>query len=384
MKQSSWIRRMFEAGEELKNRLGPENVFDLSLGNPVDEPPPEFSRELLRQVQTPRPGMHRYMANAGYPAARNAVAAGLSKELGLDFSGGDIVMTSGAAAGLNIVLKALLNPGDEVLVISPYFPEYLNYIDNNGGVARIVETGQGFLPDPEVVKGSVSAKTRAVILNTPNNPTGVVYDYALLESLAGMLEQAGREVGHTIYIISDEPYRRLVYDGLQFSSPLNHYRTSILTSSFSKDLSLPGERIGYVAVNPGISEKNELVAGFIYANRILGFVNAPALMQNVLVKLQDVTVSVAGYQHRRDYLYHGLKNAGYDVVKPQGAFYMFPSVPDGDDIAFVHRLMEYGVLAVPGSGFGRAGCIRLSFCVDERTLQGALKRLSEAFQRGVC
>ena len=379
MKQSSWIRRMFEAGEELRVRLGDENVFDLSLGNPEDEPPAEFRQELIRCVQNPRPGMHRYMANAGYMATRDAVASSISKELGVNFKGGDIVMTSGAAAGLNIVLKTLLDPGDEVIVISPYFPEYLSYIDNHGGVARIVETGDDFKPVPETIQKAVSVKTKAVILNTPNNPTGVVYDQAVLKSLAEVLEESKSRFGRSVYIISDEPYRRLLYDDVQFSSPLKNYRQSILATSYSKDLSLPGERIGYIAVNPDIEEKEELVAGFIYANRVLGFVNAPALMQNAVTNLQNVTVSVAEYQRRRDYLYHGLLDAGYSVTRPEGAFYVFPKVP-GEDTAFVRKLMEYGVLGVPGSGFGKSGHMRLSFCVNDRTLEGAVRGLKKAFK----
>jgi aspartate aminotransferase len=373
---------MFEAGEELKARLGPENVFDLSLGNPIDEPPVEFLRELMRQTHNPRPGMHRYMANAGYPATRAAVATAISKELGLSFKGSDIVMTCGAAAGLNVVLKTMLNAGDEVIVVSPYFPEYLSYIDNHGGIVRIVEAGDDFLPIPEKIEQAISGKTRAIILNTPNNPTGVVYNEELLGGLASVLERQSHRLGHSIYLISDEPYRRLIYDGIQFSSPLNHYRQAIIATSFSKDLSLPGERIGYIAVNPEIDDKDELVAGFIYANRVLGFVNAPALMQNVVTNLMNATVSVAEYQHRRDYLYKGLIKAGYNVIKPQGAFYLFPGVPGGEDINFVQRLMEYGVLAVPGSGFGREGYMRLSFCVNQVTLEGAVKGLTKAIQEG--
>ncbi len=381
MQNSSWIRRMFEAGEELRSRLGPENVFDLSLGNPIDEPPEEFIRELRRQVQNPRPGMHRYMSNAGYLATREAVALSVSQELCLKFYGNDIVMTSGAAAGLNIVFKTLLEPGDEVIVISPYFAEYLSYIDNNGGVARIVETGEDFLPVPDAIRNATNSNTRAIIINSPNNPTGVVYDKNFLQALSEVLEQSSRVLGRTLYLISDEPYRRLVYDNLQFYSPINFYAQSILVSSFSKDLSLPGERIGYVAVNPAIEDKTELVAGFTYANRILGFVNAPALMQNVITNLQNVTVDVDKYQARRDYLYKGLLEAGYDVIKPQGAFYAFPAVPGGDDVTFVRSLMEQGVLGVPGSGFGKKGYMRLSFCVDDYTLEGAVKGLKKAVRR---
>lgn len=380
MRQSSWIRRMFEAGEELRKRLGAENVFDLSLGNPEDEPPPEFRQELVCQAQNPRAGMHRYMANAGYEATRDAVATAISSELGLKFQGSDVIMTCGAAAGLNVILKALLNAGDEVIVPSPYFPEYLAYIDNHGGIARLVGSGDNFLPDPDKIKQAITKRTRALILNTPNNPTGVVYDSVLLKKLADVLEGSSQFFGRTIYIISDEPYRRLIYDGQKFSSPLNYYRQSIMAASFSKDLSLPGERIGYIAVSPDIEEKSELMAGFVYTNRILGFVNAPALMQNVVTNLQNVTVSVAEYQRRRDYLYQGLIEAGYEAVKPQGAFYLFPKTPVEDDAAFVQHLMEYGVLGVPGIGFGRRGYMRLSFCVNQATLEGAVKGLGKAIR----
>lgn len=380
MRQSSWIRRMFEAGQKLQERLGPEKVYDLSLGNPVAEPPAEFHQRLVHLAASPAAGMHRYMPNAGYGYTRQAVADALKTELKLDFTAGDVIMTCGAAGALNVILKAVLDPGDEVIVISPYFPEYLSYISNHGGTVIEAATGEDFVPDMKNIQAAVSTRTRALIMNSPNNPTGAVYDDDFLSRLGGLLENAGRRHGRPIYLISDEPYRRIIYDGMQYPSPLHHYKYTLVTCSFSKDLSIPGERIGYLAVNPQIEGKEDLVDAFIYCNRILGYVNAPALAQNLVSELQSVAVSVMEYQQARDYLYDSLISSGYEVVKPSGAFYMFPRTPWEDDIGFVEYLMEFGVLAVPGSGFGRPGHMRLSYCVDSHTLEGACAGLAKAME----
>jgi len=378
MKQSSWIRQMFEAGEKLKARLGPGNVYDLSLGNPVTEPPEPVAEALLKLVEKPLPGMHRYMPNAGYPHVRTAVAGALSRELGMAFNGDDIIMTCGAAGAINVALKAIVEPGEEVVVLCPYFPEYVSYIENHGGVAVKVPSGAQFVPEPDRLENLIGPRTRAVIVNSPNNPTGIMYDDSFLAALGSVLTRKSREYGRPVYLISDEPYRKILYDGLDFASPLKHYGDSIVASSFSKDLALPGERIGYLAVNPVMEGKAQLVNGFIYCNRILGFVNAPALMQHLVGSLQAVSVSTAGYQRKRDILYQGLVGLGFDVVKPAGAFYMFPGIADGDDVGFVGKLMNLGVLAVPGSGFGAPGYIRLSYCVEDETLEGALRGLKKA------
>ena len=381
MTGASWVRKMFEEGISLKKRLGEENIFDLSLGNPMMEPPPEFNEELCRIVNNAAPGMHRYMENAGYLETRTAVATQLSRETGIKFEAGDIVMTCGAAGGMNVVLKAILNPGDEVIVFAPYFMEFANYIDNHGGVTRVVPTDDYFLPDLDALEAAISPRTKGVIINSPNNPTGVVYSDKTVHELGRLLDEKQKQHGTDIFLMSDEAYRKIMYDGLEYVPVFRHYRNSIAVTSHSKDLSLPGERIGYVAVNPECSHRQELVNGVIFCNRILGFVNAPALMQRVLQNVQGVTVSVAEYQRKRDFLYRNLVEMGYSVVKPGGAFYMFPKSPLEDDVAFVNELLQLNVLVVPGRGFGTPGYFRVAYCVDDRTVQGSLTGLNKAAQK---
>jgi len=381
MTEGSWVRRMFEQGISLKKRLGEENVFDLSLGNPVMEPPPEFEKELSRLVNSPAPGMHRYMENAGYLETRTAVAGQLSRETGIEFKAGDIVMTCGAAGGMNVVLKTILNPGDEIIVFAPYFMEFRNYIDNHGGVTRIVPTDQYFLPKLDVLDAVITPKTKGVIINSPNNPTGVVYSGEVVREIGELLRAKEAKQGTQIFLISDEAYRKIMYDDLEYEFVFHHYRNSIAINSHSKDLALPGERIGYVAIHPECSHREELVDGFVFCNRILGFVNAPALMQNVLRNLQGVTVSIAEYQKKRDFLYRNLVEMGYSVVRPGGAFYLFPESPLEDDVAFVNELLQLNVLVVPGRGFGAPGYFRVSYCVDDRTIEGSLAGLKEAAQK---
>ncbi|MFC1929681.1 pyridoxal phosphate-dependent aminotransferase [Chloroflexota bacterium] len=381
MAEGSWIRKMFEEGAALRQRYGAENVFDLSLGNPVMEPPPEFDRELRKLAEHPLPGMHRYMPNAGYPETREAVAQQLGQEFGIKFTMNEIVMTCGAAGALNVVLKTLLNPGDEVILFAPYFVEYANYVDNHGGVVKVLPTDEQFLPGLDVLEDSINAKTRALIINSPNNPTGVVYSEKLLHQLGELLRKKEAQYRTEIFLISDEPYRKITYDGLKYPSPLHHHPRSIIVTSHSKDLALPGERIGYIAVHSDCNQRKELVDGFIYCNRTLGFVNAPALMQHIVRHLQSVTVSVAEYQQKRDFLYENLTKFGYSLVKPQGAFYMFPKAPIEDDVAFVRELQEFRVLTVPGRGFGTPGYFRISYCVDDRTLEGSLAGLQKAAQK---
>lgn len=381
MTEGSWIRRMFEEGAILKQRYGEENVFDLSLGNPVMEPPPEFKEELKRRVEHPLPGMHRYMENAGYPETRAAIAKQLSLETGIGFTEENVVMTCGAAAALNVVLKTLLNPGDEVIIFAPYFVEYGHYIDNHNGVAKVLPTDEHFIPRLDTLAAAVSAKTKAVIINSPNNPTGVVYGEDFICQLGRLLDKKEAEYGMQIYLISDEVYRKIIYDGLKYPFVFPHYTQSMVVTSHSKDLALPGERIGYIAVHPDCHQREELMNGLIFSNRILGYVNAPALMQHIVRQLQAVTVSVAEYQRKRDLLYEHLVRMGYKLVKPQGAFYMFPRSPQEDDIAFVAELQKLMVLAVPGSGFGTPGYFRLSYCVTDQVIEGSLAGLEKAARK---
>ena len=381
MVEGSWIRKMFEEGAILKQRYGEDNVFDLSLGNPVMEPPPEFRHELKKLVENPRPGMHRYMENVGYPETRAAVAAQLSLETGIKFTMNHIIMTCGAAGALNVVLKTILNPGDEIIVFAPYFLEYGNYVDNHGGVIKVLPADEQFIPRLDALEAGITARTRGVIINSPNNPTGVVYSEGMVHQLGDLLRKKESQFGTRIFLISDEAYRKILYDGLEYPPVFQHHRQSIVVTSHSKDLALPGERIGYIAVHPECSSLEELVGGFIFCNRVLGYVNAPAIMQNVVRNLQNVTVSVADYQKKRDFLYSRLSEMGYWLIKPQGAFYLFPRSPLKDEVAFVEELRRWNVLTVPGRGFGSPGYFRVSYCVDDSTLEGSLAGFKKAAQK---
>jgi len=385
MAESSWIRRMFEEGLVLKQKHGADKVFDLSLGNPIVEPPPEFKSELVRLAQNPVPGMHRYMENAGYPETRAAVASQLASETGITYTASDIVMTCGAAAALNVVLKTLLNNGDEVIIFAPYFAEYFHYISNHYGVPRIVPTDDQFLPRLDALDTAIGPKTRALIINSPNNPSGVVYQHDFLARLGAFLQEKSSRSGQTVYLISDEPYKRLIYDGMKFAYPSCHYANTIIVNSHSKDLALPGERIGYIAIHPECHARAELLDGFVYCNRTLGFVNAPALMQHAVRRLQAVSISITEYQRKRDFLYDNLTRMGYSMLKPQGAFYMFPKTPIADDIAFIRELQQELVLTVPGQGFGTPGHFRISYCVDDRTIEGSLTGFRKIARKyGLC
>jgi aspartate aminotransferase len=381
MESGSWIRKMFDEGNIMKKRYGADKLFDLTLGNPMVEPPEAFFVELKKLANNPVPGMHRYMENAGYPETRAAVAAQLSKETGLNLSGGDIVMTVGAAGAINVVLKTILNAGEEVILFTPFFVEYVNYIENHGGTFKLVPSDDQFMPKVDALEKTINKKTRAIIINSPHNPTGVVYNEKMMRQICEVLAKKETQYGTAIYLISDEPYRKLIYDGLKYPSPLLFHKRAIIATSHSKDLALPGERIGYIAIHPECPEKQELMNGFIYCNRTLGYVNAPAIMQHIVRYLQDVTVSIADYQKKRDFLYQNLVDMGYSLIKPQGAFYMFPKSLIPDDVAFVHALQEEMVLAVPGVGFGGPGHFRISYCIDDRTLEGSLEGFKRAAKK---
>ncbi len=383
MEWGSWIRRMFEEGNNLKRQYGEDNVFDLTLGNPIMEPPVEFHQELRRLAENPLPGMHRYMENAGYAETRTAVAEQLSLETGFNFTMDDIVMTCGAAGALNVVLKTILNPDDEVILFAPYFPEFINYIENHNGVVKVMPSDDRFVPRLDTLEAAIGAKTKAVLINSPNNPSGAVYSEDFLHQLGELLNKKQAESGKQIFLINDEPYRKIIYNGQKFPRIWPHYEHSIVVTSHSKDLALPGERIGYIAIHPDFKQRKELVDGFIHCNRILGYVNAPALMQNVVRRLQTVSVSAAEYQRKRDFLYHHLSEMGYSIVNPQGTFYMFPKSPIEDDLTFVRELQQLRVLTVPGRGFGSPGHFRISFCVEDRTLEGSLDgfgKMAEKFK----
>jgi aspartate aminotransferase len=372
MTKASWIRKMFEEGMALKAMYGPDNVYDFSLGNPDLPPPASFRQSLLEAVNNETPNCHSYMPNAGYTEVRQAIARHLSSEHGLLFSAQDIIMTCGAAGALNVILKAILNPGDEVIIPAPYFVEYNFYIDNPGGKPVIVRTKDDFSLNLPAIEEAITSRTKAVLINSPNNPTGQIYDQDSIRKLGELLADKTQERGQTIYLIADEPYRYIVYDGIKAPGVFAAYRESIVATSHSKDLSLPGERIGYIAVHPEGMAKDDLVSAMTLANRILGFVNAPALMQRVVAGLQGQTVDTSIYQKRRDMLCEALAGYGYQFLRPKGAFYLFPRSPFPDDTAFVKVLQEQNILTVPGSGFGCPGYFRIAYCVPEKTIERAL------------
>jgi len=379
MEKSSWIRKMFEEGIWLKKQFGEENVFDLSLGNPVIEPPDQVQAALVKAAKDISPGLHRYMPNAGLQDVREAIAKTLSNECQVSLSANDLVMVCGAAGGLNITLKTLLDSGDEVLIFAPYFVEYLFYADNHEGKAVAVKTHDDFKLDMDALKDALSEKTKAVIVNSPNNPTGVVYSREELKQLAEVLKAHSEKTGKAVYLISDDPYKKITFDGVEAVNILELYENSIYITSHSKDIALPGERIGFVAVHPKCEDAGNLMAGLIFSNRVLGFVNAPALIQRVVKNVQGVTVDVEQYKKKRDFLYGELTRIGYDVVKPQGAFYFFPKSPIDDEVKFVKKLAEKKVLVVPGRGFGCPGYFRISYCLPDSVIEGSIAGFESTF-----
>ena len=372
MQESSWIRRMFEEAAVLSAEHGAENVFDLSLGNPLLEPPPEFRDELLRIANDESPGTHRYMPNGGFLETRSAVAQGLAVDTGLPFEGNDVIMTCGAGAALNVTFRAILDPGDEVVLIAPFFAEYTFYVYHQGGVPVVATSDDDFQPDMESIEAAITDRTRAMLINSPNNPSGAIYSEATLASLASVIQAAEKRFGTEIFLISDEPYRKLMYTDDPYPFVFPHHTRSVVATSHSKDLGLAGERIGFIAVNPAYGDRGEFIDAVTFANRTLGFVNAPAIMQRIVAKLQDVTVDISEYRSKRDFIYSALTKMGYECFEPQGAFYMFPRSPLPDDQAFIRLLQSKLVLTVPGVGFGTPGYFRLSFCVEDRVLEGSL------------
>ncbi len=373
IESSSWIRRMFEEGGRLRAKFGDDNVFDFTLGNPDIDPPAKFYDELRLILDSPPPGMHRYMSNAGYDETRKAVAESLSADSDLQVKGAQIIMTCGASGALNVVLKTVLNPGEEVVILAPYFVEYKFYIDNHGGVPREVWTDrESFQLDISAIESAINEKTRAIIINTPNNPTGVIYSADSLSALGEMIERKERELERQIYLISDEPYAKISYNGMHVPNIFRFVTNSIIVTSHSKDLALPGERIGYLAANPSMTHVELFIEGAVFCNRTLGFVNAPALMQRLVAKLQHESIDIAAYQAKRDLLYDNLTAYGYRMVKPDGAFYLFPKSPLHDDVAFVRAAQKHNLLLVPGTGFGAPGYFRVAYCVDIEMIKRSL------------
>jgi len=378
-KTSSWIRKMFEEGARMKAVHGADNIYDFSLGNPDAPPPAKYNDVIEKIIKDTSPGVHSYMPNGGYPWVREVIAARMSSEQQVQVSHGDMLMTCGAAGGLNIVMKSLLNPGDEVIILAPYFVEYVFYADNHGGKAKVVHTDSAFNLDLEAINAAISKKTKAIIINSPNNPCGQIYSAEALKELGDLLAQKSADLNTTIYMIADEPYRKIIFDGNEVPSIFTAYRNSIVLSSYSKDLSLPGERIGYLAVHPEITNKKDLLDALTLANRILGFVNAPALMQRVVAELQDVSVDNSIYARRKELICSILTEAGFSFTPPKGAFYVFPQTPVKDDVQFAAILQEERILAVPGTGFGSPGYVRIAFCVPDDTITAS----AESFKRAV-
>jgi aspartate aminotransferase len=385
IEKGSWIRKMFEDGAALKARMGEEAVCDFTLGNPFGPPPAALADEIARLAADPPPDLHRYMPNAGFPEVRAGVAESLARLTGLPFSPDLVVMTAGAAGALNVALRALLSPGDEAVVVAPYFAEYLNYIRNAGGTPVVAESREDFGLDADAVAASLSPRTRALILNTPNNPTGTVYGASDLCALDEALGKHEKRSGQPVYVLSDEPYRKIVYPGAAFHPPAAALRNALIAYSHSKDLNVPGERIGYLAVSPRAADAGEVAEACVFCNRVLGFVNAPSLMQRAVAPFQDTPADTAVYRENRDALLAALRDAGFAVKAPGGAFYLFPRSPAPDETAFVAAAREEGVLVVPGRGFGRGGHFRIAFCVSPETVARSLplwRRLGRMFPGG--
>jgi aspartate aminotransferase len=379
-KRASWIRKMFEEGARLKKEHGSQNVFDFSLGNPNLDPVKTVKDAMVAAAKDDNSGVHGYMPNAGLPAMRSAVARKIREDEGIDLSENHVVMTVGAGGALNVIFKTILNPGDEVIVPKPFFVEYTFYADNHGGKIVLAPTLEDFSLDLAAIESAITPKTAAVLINSPNNPTGKVYSASDIRALGKLLEEKSSKIGRHIVLISDEPYRGITYDGAVVPSILKAYANSMVATSFSKDLSIPGERLGYIAMNPNVSQPAATMDGLVLSNRILGFVNAPALMQRAVRGVLRDVVDVSVYKRRRDRLYQALTGFGYQCVKPEGAFYLFPKSPLPDDVEFVARLQKKLVLTVPGTGFGGPGHFRIAYCVSDETIEGSLKGFEEAIK----
>lgn len=371
---NSVIRAMFEEGLQMAKEFGADNVYDFSLGNP-SVPAPEAVNQAIRDIleQEDSLSVHGYMSNVGYEFVRKAVADNLNKRFGTDFSAGNIIMTVGAAGGLNVILKTLLNPGDEVVTFAPYFAEYGNYVMNYDGTLVVVPPNTvNFQPNLKEFREKITSKTKAVIVNNPNNPTGVVYSRETCTELGRILREKQREFGTSIYLISDEPYRELAYDGVEVPYLTKYYANTIVGYSWSKSLSLPGERIGYLVIPSECDDYELIYAAAGIATRVSGFVNAPSLMQRAVEKCLDEQTDVAAYDRNREALYNGLKNCGFECIKPQGAFYLFVKAPTPDEKEFVQRAKKYHILMVPGSSFACPGYVRIAYCVSHETIVNSL------------
>lgn len=381
---SSWIRKMFEEGERLAKIHGAENVFNFSLGNPYKEPPKKVKETVNKLMESD--GLHKYMTNAGFPDVREKIANHVNNGIETKVDLKNIIMTSGAAGGLNIILKSLLNQGEEVVVFAPYFVEYGFYAKNHGGSIKVVDTTKtDFMPTKEGLLGALNEKTKAVIINSPNNPSGALYGVEVIKELADGLREWEEKTGNKVFLISDEPYTEIVYDGHTVPNILDYYDNSIVTTSFSKSLGLAGQRIGYVVVSPKIEDVQLLIDIMVFCNRTLGFVSASALWQKVAGECIAEKIEIDDYREKRDILYNHLTKLGFEVRKPEGTFYLFPKSPIADDFEFTQIALKYNILVVPGSGFGAPGYFRISYCVPnemvERSLEAWTKLANEVIKK---
>lgn len=384
VKNSSAIRAMFEEGKILAAKYGAENVYDFSLGNPNVPAPVQVKEAIIEELNKEDPVvLHGYMNNSGYEDVRDAIAQSINKKFDTSFTEKNIIMTVGAAGGLNVILKTLLNPGDEVIAIAPYFGEYNSYVSNYDGKIVVVSPNTvDFQPNLEEMEQKITAKTKAVIINSPNNPTGVVYSEATIMKMADMLRAKQKEFGTDIYLISDEPYRELAYDGVEVPYLTKYYENAIIGYSFSKSLSLPGERIGYLVIPNEVADFEDVLAAANVATRILGYVNAPSLMQKAVAKCLDAQADVPYYDRNRETLYSGLKEMGFECIKPEGAFYLFMKSPIADEKEFCQAAKKHNILIVPGSSFACPGYVRIAYCVSYETIVNSMpgfKALAEEF-----
>lgn len=372
---SSVIRAMFEEGKRLSEIYGEENVFDYSIGNPNIEAPSEIKDIIIKILNEENPNkLHGYMNNSGYEDVREGIAENINVKYNTKLNYENIVMTCGAAGGLNIILKSILNPGDEVIIFAPFFGEYINYVNNFDGKIKIISADtKSFQPNLKELEKEITSKTKAIIINSPNNPSGVIYNENTIIKMSKILKMKEEELGSQIYLISDEPYREIIYDNAKVPCILNYYDNSFIGYSYSKSLSLPGERIGYVVVNSKIKDFKEMVASLNISNRILGFVNAPSLFQRVIKESLNLEVDSNIYKKNRDLLYNHLIQIGFECMKPEGTFYLFPKSPIDNDVKFCEDAKKFNILAVPGSTFGCAGYFRLSYCISYEKIEKSLK-----------
>jgi aspartate aminotransferase len=374
--RGSGIRKTWEECARMKAQFGEDAVCDFTLGNPIAPPPPGWSSALREAVAEDAPGAHRYMDNAGHGEVRRRVASYVQADSGIAVPASNVLMSCGAAGGLNVVLKALLDPGDEVITLAPFFPEYPFYVDNHGGRLCVVETGDDFQPDPQRLAAAITSRTKVVLVNSPNNPTGAVYPAAAVGAIAEVLAEAEARLGHPIYLVADDIYRRIVYDGATVPWALALYPNTIIVNSFSKDLNVAGERIGYVVVSPRAEQAQAILDACAMTTRILGFVNAPSLAQRVVSRCLEASTEMAEYRANRDVLCEAFARAGFRVQKPQGAFYLFPKCPGSHELACCADLRGRGIFVVPGSAFGRAGHFRVAYSVPHQTCLRAAAILS--------